>query len=179
MEGPWLSIGSGNDRNASIVHRRIKARLIDLLITGLVALLVLEVVIGVILQEQFGLGASIVVFALMPIVWTLLVFTSDFVGIARFGTTVGKRVVGLRVERFEPVGAVGWSRALIRTRAQPLVFLGTLWVPLLLASIYWFVLLVGAWFAWMVSHLHLIVTSRPLDGRGRRDRIAGTAVRSG
>ena len=175
MNGPWRSITWDNSSDAQLVQRRIAARVVDLVITGVLAWLVSEVVVAVLTHDRPELRATMV-FMLAPVPWTALVLVSDTVGVGLFGQTLGKRLLAIRVVCFELGDPPGWRRALLRARSQPFVFVATLLVPVLLAAVFWPILFVGAWLAWVVSHVPLASFVRHPDGRGRPDHQAGTKV---
>ena len=178
MNGPWRPIGWNNSSDAPLTQRRITARTIDLAITGVLAWLVSEAAVAALSQDRPELRATMV-FMLTPVSWTVLAFVSDAVGVGLFGHTLGKRLLAIRVVCSELGDPPGWRRALMRARSQPLVFIATLWVPLLFTRVFWPIVFVSTWLAWVVSHVSLASFARQPDGRGRPDRKAGTMVCSG
>ena len=171
----WNLGGWGGASRASLKQRRVAARVIDLVITGVLAL-VFASLAGMILArhepELWGLWA----FILYPVLWTSLMFVSDTVGVGLFGYTLGKRLQGIRVVCVGNGGSPGWKRALVRARTQPLAFAVVVWVPFLLVRILWPIVFVSTWLAWVVSHLCLLGFARRPDGRGGPDRRAETVV---
>lgn len=175
MDGTWNLEGWGGSSKASLKQRRVTARVIDLVITGVLAL-VLASLSGEFLArndpELWGLAA----FVLYPLLWTFLVFVSDTVGVGSSGRTLGKRLQRIRVVCVNGNRRPGWRRALVRSRTQPVAFAAVVWIPLLWAMIVWPIAFVSTWLAWLVSHIWLLGCIRSPDGRGCPDRRAGTAV---
>ncbi|MEZ5379668.1 MAG: RDD family protein [Acidimicrobiales bacterium] len=111
----------------------------------------------------------------------VVIVVVDWVGVARFGATPGKALVGLRVA---PVAAdaLGWSRAAIRTAVKqlPTVFYlvalgllaGEVLVLTRVVNMALTIAMLGLWIYVFGSVLS------DVDGRGRHDRLAGTMVQS-
>jgi uncharacterized RDD family membrane protein YckC len=178
-QGPQAPYGapSGTDAGegpfplASWTSRAL-ARLVDLVVAGLPAM-VLALILSLALFGLTALGSGGVTgghFPLLLAVVFFLVHTAyETVSLRRWGQTLGKRVVGLKVA---PVAAVGRLGRLpigaVTTRAAlyglPMLLAqipGWLWWP-----VFWIaVVLIGGMPAW----------NRP-NRQGLHDRIAGTVV---
>ena len=175
VSSSWNLEGWGGASRVSLTQRRVAARVIDLAVTGMLAL-VLASTSSVILARDNPESWGLWTFIIYPVLWTCLMFVSDAVGVGLYGCTIGKRFQALRVIRVDNGTVPGWRRALGRARTEPLVFITVVWAPLLLARVVWPMFFVSTWLAWAVSGLWSLASIRQLEGRSSRDRRAGTVV---
>lgn len=175
MSDRWNLEGWGGSSGASLSYRRVAARVIDLSITGVLALLLASLV-GLIVTRREPELWGLATFIVYPVLWTVLEFVSDTVGIGLVGCTLGKKLQGIRIVCVEHGGPPGWKRAFIRARTQLLVFAAVVWIPFLLVKIFWPIAFVASWLAWIGSHLWLLSSIRRPDGRGGPDLNANTEV---
>ena len=91
------------------------------------------------------------------------------VGVGAFGTTIGKRLMGLRVVRATDGGRLGWARALVRFLVADLGWMVAWFAPRSwggAANIGWVVLNVAV-------YLPIVLDPR---SRGLHDRLSGAVV---
>lgn len=110
---------------------RVVARLLDLALVALVSALVIGLLLWLFLRgrsfSELSVAALATVVATPVALWLLYRLFCDA---STAGQTIGKSVVGLRVEDLSG-GRAGWRRSLVRTVVEVLadipVFLGSLW----------------------------------------------------
>jgi uncharacterized RDD family membrane protein YckC len=115
--------------------RRLVARIIDALIIGIPATLVLELVWGS--YDVNNTGRSVA----QDLVYALIYFVYEALMLTTYGQTVGKMLMRIRVGMLDngeiPTGAPGWTRAAVYT-LPPIVFC--------CGSVFW--LFNVAWLLW-------------------------------